>query len=72
MLAKRLSNLSCNREEFANTDTEYEEAMHKSELKYEMNPIQSKEELENKKSYASIHNMANMFASTSVENCYAF
>ena len=40
MLAKRLSNLSCNHEEFAKAALEYEKAMrrsgHNSELKYEM------------------------------------
>ena len=41
MLVKRLSNLSCNHEEFAKAIPEYEEAMrrsgHKSEIKYETN-----------------------------------
>ena len=41
MLAKRLSNLLCNHEEFAKAIPEYEEAMrrsgHKSEIKYETN-----------------------------------
>ena len=46
MLAKRLSNLSCNHEEFAKAIPEYEEAMrrsgHKSEIKYETSPHPNK------------------------------
>ena len=46
MLAKRLSNLSCNHQEFAKATPEYEEAMrrsgHKSELKYELSPRPNK------------------------------
>ena len=46
MLAKRLSNLSCNHEEFAKAIPKYEGAMrrsgHKSEIKYETRPHPNK------------------------------
>ena len=46
MLAKRLSNLSCNHKEFAKAIPEHEEAMrksgHKSEIKYETSPHPNK------------------------------
>ena len=72
MLAKRLSNLSCNHEEFAKATSEYEEAMlrggHKSELKYEMSPNPNKSRTRKRKIiwFNPTYCIVNMFEPTSV------